>query len=318
MIETFTQKPSRVLKESVARLISDILSDNVARTPAFGEYSPLHFPGKDVAVKTGTTNDHRDAWTVGYTPEIAVGAWAGNNDNSSMEKKIAGFIITPLWHAFMQEALALLPEERFTKPGEMDTDTLRPIFKGMWQGGEVYTIDTISGKLATEYTPVELREEKVIPDVHSALYWINKLNINGPSPEYPSRDPQFKFWEYGVEEWLKKAGLVFDTVVPTEFDDIHKPEFAPTITIVNPIRNAVHNSNNRISVLLKHQSTYPLSKVDFFINGVFVGSTKKAPFTFSFTPNELENLQAANVLRVVGYDTVQNSGKAETLFAIHP
>ena len=154
--------------------------------------------------------------------------------------------------------------------------------------------------------------------MHSALYWINKLDINGLSPEFPTRDQQFKFWEYGVQKWLEEEGLVFDTSIPTEFDDVHKPEFAPAITIVNPIRNAAHNSNNKINVLLKHQSTYQLSKVDFFVNGMFIGSTKKAPFTFSFIPNELENLQEANILRVIGYDTARNSGKAETVFAIQP
>ena len=80
--------------------MNDILSDNVARTPAFGAQSFLNFPDRHVAVKTGTTNDYRDAWIVGYTPSLVVGAWAGNNDNSPMEKKVAGFIIAPLWNAF--------------------------------------------------------------------------------------------------------------------------------------------------------------------------------------------------------------------------
>jgi type IV pilus assembly protein PilB len=121
LIEKTETRPYKVLPENVARLISDVLSDNQARSPAFGENSYLHFPGRDVAVKTGTTNDYRDAWIVGYTPRLAVGAWAGNNDNSPMEKKVAGFIIAPLWNEFMQVVLASSsPEDRFIEPEEKD------------------------------------------------------------------------------------------------------------------------------------------------------------------------------------------------------
>ena len=76
-------------------MISDVLSDNKARTPAFGANSPLYFPDRPVAAKTGTTNDYKDAWVLGYTPNIAVGAWFGNNDNTPMEKMVAGFIVAP-------------------------------------------------------------------------------------------------------------------------------------------------------------------------------------------------------------------------------
>jgi len=316
VIEEFTQKPSRVLDKNAARHISDILSDNEARTPAFGAFSPLYFPGKDVAVKTGTTNDYRDAWTIGYTPNIAVGAWAGNNDNSSMEKRVAGFIITPLWNAFMQEALAVLPEERFKSPSIVDTADLKPALKGLWQGGEAYVIDKVSGKLATEYTPLELREEKVVPDVHSTLYWINKLDPHGPSPEFPARDSQFEFWEYGVQKWVEENNISFEEAIPTEFDDVHKPEFVPEITIVTPGDANVYNPDSRMSILIKHKNKFPLSKVDFFINGVFIGSAKKPPFAFSFTPSELENLSSQNTLKVIGYDEVFNKGEAETVFKV--
>ena len=95
VVEEFKPEPKQVLDRDVALQISDILSDNVARTPLFGSNSPLYFPGRDVAAKTGTTNDKRDVWILGYTPNLVVGAWAGNNDNSSMTE-ISGLIITPL------------------------------------------------------------------------------------------------------------------------------------------------------------------------------------------------------------------------------
>ena len=88
-----------------AYLMTSILSDNVARTPAFGPVSPLRL-SRPAAAKTGTTNDYRDNWTVGYTPELSVGVWVGNNDNSAM-RDVSGISgAAPIWHDFMEGALA--------------------------------------------------------------------------------------------------------------------------------------------------------------------------------------------------------------------
>jgi len=84
----------KVLDPEVARKINSILSDNKARTPIFGPNSPLAFPtGVQVAAKTGTTQNFRDAWTVGYTPSIAVAVWAGNNDNTPMAAGADGIFV---------------------------------------------------------------------------------------------------------------------------------------------------------------------------------------------------------------------------------
>src|SRR5690606_33006980 len=107
VLEEADQEPrgQRVMDRDAALQISDVLSDNVARTPLYGSNSLLYFgEGKDVASKTGTTNDRRDAWIFGYTPNLVVGAWAGNNDNESMNE-ISGLIISPLWRAFMDVAI---------------------------------------------------------------------------------------------------------------------------------------------------------------------------------------------------------------------
>lgn len=106
--------PERILDVQIARKISSILSDNKARTPIFGPRSPLILDGKTVAAKTGTTSEFRDAWTVGYTPSIAVGVWAGNNDNSPMKAGADGvFVAAPIWHDFMTQVLADKPDETF-------------------------------------------------------------------------------------------------------------------------------------------------------------------------------------------------------------
>lgn len=179
-LEEFQIKESRVLPEQTARLISSVLSDNEARTPAFGASSPLYFGGIDVAAKTGTTNDYRDTWIVGYTPNISVVAWAGNNDNRSMKKLTAGFIVAPMWNEFMQKAIEKYPGSNFIDPAPLNQD-LKPVLRGVWENS--------SG-------------------VHEILHWINTSDPTGPYPSNPASDPQYILWEEPVQKWL--SGVTFD------------------------------------------------------------------------------------------------------------
>lgn len=172
VIERHESFPQRVLPENTARMISSILSDNVARTPGYGPNSPLYIPSRDVAVKTGTSNDYRDAWILGYAPNLVIGAWVGNNDNSPMEKKVAGLIVSPLWRDLMDEALPNLPVESFISPSRDGYADLKPILRG-----EVGT------------------------DPHSILYYVHKDDPRGPYPLNPATDPQFNNWEFGVRRW---------------------------------------------------------------------------------------------------------------------
>ena len=77
-------KAERVLSQETAWLIADVLADDAARAPGFGRDGVLHIPGRSVAVKTGTTSDFRDNWTIGFTPDVVVGVWVGNADNQPM------------------------------------------------------------------------------------------------------------------------------------------------------------------------------------------------------------------------------------------
>ncbi|MFH0749844.1 MAG: transglycosylase domain-containing protein [Candidatus Gottesmanbacteria bacterium] len=117
----------RVLPADVSFIVSNILSDNGARKDTFGERSYLVISGKTVAVKTGTTDDKRDNWTIGYTPSVVVGVWVGNNDNSPMNQALASGITgaAPIWNRIMKEALTGKSDEPFTRPDtiiEMDVD----------------------------------------------------------------------------------------------------------------------------------------------------------------------------------------------------
>lgn len=206
-LEKSTTNPTRVLDAKIAEQISDVLSDEQARAPAFGYNSPLHFAGRDVAVKTGTTNDYKDAITVGYTPDIAIAAWAGNNDNSSMERKVAAFIIAPYWHNVMAEALKKVPDTKFQRPVVENGLDLKPVLRGRWEGGISSVVDTDTNRAARDSTPVEDLGEILSGGVHSILYWVDKNDPRGPIPSNPSDDPQFKYWEYGVQAWATANGI---------------------------------------------------------------------------------------------------------------
>ncbi len=110
IIEEKKETPKRVLSERSACLINSILSDNEARAPTFGYHSALYFKDYQVSVKTGTTNNFRDSWAIGYTPSIVVGVWVGNNDNSPMH---GIFLAAPVWRNFMLKILPTLPKEKF-------------------------------------------------------------------------------------------------------------------------------------------------------------------------------------------------------------
>lgn len=310
----------QVLPKNTAYAISDVLSDNIARTPAFGSRSYLHFEGYDVAVKTGTTNDYKDAWIIGYTPSFSLGTWVGNNDNTSMEKKVAGFIVAPMWNEVMNIYLASSTKETFP-PMAAVSPNLKPILQGEWRGGETYTIDSISGKLATEHTPKELQEDKIITNIHNILHWVKKSNPLGEIPKNPSIDSQYNLWEIPVLTWATKTGASSTgTIKPTEFDDIHTPDTIPKISILSPEKYSLHEVNTPITVEVKIKKKYSISKVSYYLNNRFLGSSTRHPYQFTFTPKNLQHIQQTNTLRIEVTDSVFNKGiQSQTiLFNIPP
>lgn len=317
-VEEWKDSAEQVLEPEITRKISDMLSDNKARTPAFGASSPLYFPGRGVAAKTGTTNDFRDAWIVGYAPNLAVGAWAGNNDNRQMHK-VAAYIVAPMWNEFMNEALKRIPRESFSKPAEVDVSSLPPVLRGIWQGNKTYFVDKLSGKLATELTPPEFRVERAVREIHSILYWIDKNNPTVPRVTPPETDPQFARWEYAVHTWAEEQKLTDEdlSVIPTETDDIHRTEFAPSISVTNPIAGSLLHKQEKTILQADISSRFPVSQVHFFINNLFVGSSTKAPWQVSFSPADAEVvLGPENTLTVVAYDVFQNKGQATITFSV--
>ena len=157
-----------------------------------------------MAVKTGTTNNYKDAWIIGYTPSVVVGTWAGNNDNTPMAKKVSGLIVAPMWRAFMDEVLKTIPDETFTQPQKEDSYDLKPVLRGKWQGG----VSNITQNLLVDINiPYNSLQETLSGGVHSILYWLDKENSRGPAPTNPLSDPQYERWEYSVRLWAQNQGL---------------------------------------------------------------------------------------------------------------
>jgi membrane peptidoglycan carboxypeptidase len=185
-LEEFQPQQTQVIDPDVAAEVSSMLSNNEARFPEYPPSNPLTFPGYDVAVKTGTTNDYRDAWTVGYSPNVVVGAWAGNNDNSPMVKEIAGYIVAPMWHQIMQDALNKYPVAYFPQPPAIPQDA-KPVFLGNYAAN----------------------------GVHEILNSVDRSDPTGPAPLRPQNDPQYEYWEYPVQIWASLNGRGTGNATPT-------------------------------------------------------------------------------------------------------
>jgi penicillin-binding protein 1C len=318
-LEEWRPESREVLPKNTALTISDILSDNNARIPTFGANSPLYIPGYDVAAKTGTTNNNKDAWTLGYTPSIVVGVWAGNNDNKPMKKGGAA-LAGPIWNKFMKEALQKVPKENFEEPDlETDPFTVKPILRGLWQGNEGFFVDKVSGKLATPDTPKETLSERVVTDVHSILYWVDRNDITGPPPQNPAKDYQFNNWETAVQNWWAKNRQNYPATgwgdKPVSTDDVHTGTSKPKASILSPKSDTPYRSDQKISLNIASSGPYPLQKIEVFINDSYVDSLTP-PWNFSFTPEDIETLREVNEFKLVYYDSVYNRGETTTTFRV--
>ena len=183
-LESYADQSSQVSDAQSIRLVNDILSDAQARAPLMGASQNLTvFPGYDVALKTGTSNDYRDAWAMGYTPSLVVGVWAGNNNDAAMQKNGSSILAAvPMWSAFMTQALPQMPNTTFMQPDP--TNPTKPILAGDYAANN---------------------------QIHTILYYVDKSDPTGPAPANPGADPQFGNWETGVINWARQNIPSFST-----------------------------------------------------------------------------------------------------------
>jgi membrane peptidoglycan carboxypeptidase len=169
LLESYKENSITSMDEDIANQINDILSDNIARTPLYGPNSGLYFGERPVAAKTGTTNSYRDTWTIGYTPSLVVGVWAGNNDNTPINKQLSGMIAVPMWHEFTEFALQNKPIEYFNKPLYINSNPLN-----------------------------------ILPPVNG-IYCYSDNGINYSYSILEDGDPQYSLWKIPSDIWIQSS-----------------------------------------------------------------------------------------------------------------
>jgi len=213
LIADYRDRPGgRVVSAQHAYLLNNILSDYQARCPAFGCPNTLQLDDRMAAAKTGTTTDYRDAWTIGYTPELVTGVWVGNSDNTPMTDVPGSRGAGPIWKGFMTQALADVPPSNFDRPPGIieleicaDSGTLpspycpsrrteifaeqQPPLDASHDLWQVIGIDRLSGLRANEACPNNV-EEKVFfavpPENKAAVEWAIARGYEQPPEEFCS------------------------------------------------------------------------------------------------------------------------------------
>src|SRR3989344_762147 len=283
ILEEYVDTEGRqVISEDATKTLASVLTDNTARTPTFGANSALYIPGFQVAAKTGTTNNNRDAWLIGYTPNITVGVWAGNNNNKEMKKggvAIAG----PSWNEFMRYVLSKYPAEVFEEAPVINT-SISPVLRGSWMGDASKIIDSRTGLLADTSTPIEFKKEVITANVHSILYWADKDNPLNAKPTNPYNNPMFKNWEYGVQNWWAKNSGRYGDSMTLDLNINTNPNKSDVVITTNPY-TIITNSVLIFDYLFT--SNNKLVKTNVFLNGKYLGETKTNNFSKPINPDQI-------------------------------
>lgn len=268
---------TQVIDSTVAATVSNVLSDNDARAYVFTTSNALTLGSRPAAAKTGTTNDYNDAWTMGYTPSLVTGVWVGNTDGTEMNRNADGSkVAAPIWQSYMLAALEGTAIEAF--PTANIPTTGKAVLDGVMPT-QTITIDTVSGKLATTYTPERFRKEVTCGEYHEILHYVNKDAPLDAVPEDPTRDAYYTAWEASLQDYitrhnanLKDGETPYETcVIPTEEDDVHTPRNAPEISLRQPDDN--DEVGREFTVRYNVDLRRDFSRVEFSIDGTFFDSS---------------------------------------------
>jgi membrane peptidoglycan carboxypeptidase len=259
----------RVLDERVAYLITDILADNNARAATFGFNSILQI-GRPAAVKTGTTTDYRDNWTMGYTPELVTGVWVGNADNSPMVNLSGVAGAGPIWHDFMRAALEGKPQAQFSQPaGLVRAEVCLP-----------------SGLLPTplcQRTRTELFIEGTAPTQPDTLYQAFPIDVrtgqlaDANTPPEATVEQIFLVLPPEARDWAVQNGL------PQPPMESAVGRQSPVVSISSPDPNTVYQISPQLPrqsqrIPLRVRSGLPLEAVTYWLNDELVGAASVSPF----------------------------------------
>lgn len=299
----------RVMDEKYIAMLDHILSTNDYRAPIFGENSPLKFGDGSVAAKTGTTNEFRDAWTMGYSRTLAVGVWTGNNDNSPMKAGSDGVVVAaPIWRKFMDEALKNSGKEEFPKYIPDDYKTGKNMLDGKLEIEKDVKVCEIPGKedeycLANKYCPSKQAKKKDFADAHNILHYVDIKNPLSDVPEDPEKDPQYKNWEKGVKEYYKKEkGYILSSPPKEECSSDQFSKFYPLIQIVSP--DTISSQSLSFSVIA--DASYGVSRIEVYVNDEKVKETSDSSFDVSYAVQNEQNNSTLSLEAIV-YDKNGNS-----------
>ncbi|MCL5783840.1 MAG: PBP1A family penicillin-binding protein [Patescibacteria group bacterium] len=273
---------TKILDEGIAFIISNILSDNGARSMAFGTNSILNIPGKTVSVKTGTTDEKRDNWAVGYTPSVVVGVWVGNNDNSKMNPVIASGITgaSPIWQKIMMAALAGKTDEKPAQPDDVVYTDVDGLMGGKPKDGsptrkEYFLKGSEPSSVSSAY-----QNQKVCRNNPHRLANDNEDGDNKDVVVLSENDPTgANKWQTGIDQWVLTAADPRFVGVTKGCNGI--PGFAGggtggVISIVNVGNGA--NVPPVFDVLAKANSPTGVKKVTWTIDGAQKNVQTAEPF----------------------------------------
>ncbi len=309
----------QVMDSNLAATITNVLSDNNARSYVFGPNNYLQLGSRPVAAKTGTTNNYNDAWTLGYTPSIVTAVWVGNTDGTEMNRGAdSSKTAAPIWNAFMSKALEGTAIENFS------TSSIPSTGKNMLDGiipTTTYTIDTVSGKLATELTPEKYREEISCGEYHTILKYVDKNYPKGAEPTSPEDDPYYSVWEADVQDYisrhnaeLKDGESPIETCgdIPTDEDDVHTKNNEPSISINNPDNK--DDVGRVFDIDIKVNTERDFSRVEYAIDGLIIATSESRHGSSISLPSWVDD--GDHELSATVYDDVDNSSSDQVTITI--
>lgn len=306
-----------VLDPGVAYIISSILSDNAARTPTFGAFSTLYIPNYTVAVKTGTTNDLKDNWTLGYTPSLVLGVWVGNNDGTAMKSVASGVSgASVIWNKAMKEFLKTKKDEPFVMP-----DSVVPMkidaFSGSLPSGDAPTRDEYFIKGTEPNTDSQMRRRLEIckPD--------GKIASQACKDAHQTEEKTYFFltaelpeWQHAVDEWINKAHKDDEQYhPPTEVSKLYfdhtggaTVDGGPYVAITNPEVKAKISRGDAIIIKTDISTPYAVTKVEFYLDDKQIGSAvTSVPYQKEIQIASAEKL-GTHKIKVVAEDSAGNVG----------
>lgn len=293
------EKGRRVLSEEQAFLINSILSDNAARTPTFGANSQLNVP--NVMVKTGTTNDRRDNWTIGGNLNAMVGVWVGNNDNTPMLNVASGVSgASPIWRRIVVEAISGKNPVSFDVPGgivsvEVDNISGYRSHDGFPSHSEFFVKGT-----EPDEDPVHLMlklcrgEQKLAnpSDVAAGNYDSREYYLFKEEDPTAAAGAQNR-WQEGILTWL---GTQTDAKYhpPTEYCGASNPI---NVEFVSPTDRA-SDLPNKFKIKFKVEAVNDIVQTDLYVDGVKVASFSSVPYE-----HEVDLSDGVHIIKAVAKDT---------------